>query len=246
MLSRAHARLAVAVLAAALAAPGTASATQAPKVSEAFFKARVEGVQTTSWTANHQPQFHCDYQQSGSGSERVTFESTRAVRIRAFRLGRGPVYFLRGKDLASLPTHGAVRRSGTLNLAPPTEECAVGDGGGDSQPPAPDCGRKRIRSLPLSVAYDALKPDRITLSRSGQPGGPTFNRCPTMGEGWPNVLSRDDRHRTAGEELPRADVFDRRQGKMIVLGKGTIRGGSDGVSYTTRIRWDLTLRRLRH
>ena len=238
--------LTAALIAGAVLVPGTALATTpGPKVSEAFFKVRVEGVQTTTWTANHTPMFRCDSPYTGSGSERVTFESTRAVKVRAFRLGRGPVYLVRGRGLAVLPTSGYVRRSGTINRDPPTPECAVGDGDGNSQPPPSDCGRKRIASLPLRIAYDALKADRMTLSRSTQPGGPVFQQCPLIGDGWPDVLSRDDRKRTAGEELPRGDLFDRSQGKIILLGKGTVRSNAFGDSSTTKIRWDLTLTRVR-
>jgi hypothetical protein len=40
-------------------------------------------------------------------------------------------------------------------------------------------------------------------------------------------------------------VFDRRQGKIIVLGKGNVRGGSQGTRYTTKTRWELTFTRVR-
>lgn len=220
------------------------SASAQLKTKEAYFKVTVEGVQTTTWTANHEPAFRCDSRYSGSGSERVTFKSRRAVKLRAFRLGRGPVIWLRGKGIGVLPAKGSVRRSGTLDHSPPLPECAVGDGDGSGERPKPDCGTKRIPSLPLQVMHDPLKPDRITVSRNDH-GGPSFQQCPMMGEGWPTILSKDDRHRTAGEEFPRKDVFDRRQGKVIVLGKGTVRGGSQGTKYTTKIRWELTFTRVR-
>lgn len=230
-----------------LAFAASASATRMPGgMSDARFKVTVKGLQTTTWSSDHKAEFHCDSAYNGSGTERVRFASTKAVVIRAFRVGKGPVLFVRGKGLPDLPTRGYVERHGTLTLAPSTPECVVGDGDGSgSAPPASDCGRKTISSLPLRLGYDALNGKRITLSNATHPSSPKFTNCPRNGEGWTTILSRDDRHRTAGESLPASDLFDRRQGKMIVLGKGAVRSNSGGTVSTTKISWTLTLTRLR-
>jgi hypothetical protein len=237
---------ALCALGSAAVVPAAHAATPGPKVSEAWFKVTVEGVQTTTWTADHKPAFRCDSSYRGSGSERVTFKSRRPLVVRAFRLGKGPVSFINDGKLAALPTRGNVKRSGTQTLDPSPPECAVGDGDGDpGDPPRPDCGTKAIPSLMLSLQYDALSPDRITLSPDPNPTAPTFTRCPMMGTGWTTFLTSDATRRTAGEKLPRADLFDKRQGKMIVIGRGAISSNAQGIRSTTRIQWDLTLTRLR-
>jgi hypothetical protein len=246
---RTSARLAV-TLAAALIACGviaaSAFATYLPGgTSNARFKVTVKGVQTTTWTTDHKSAFRCDPASKGSGTEKVKFASSKVAVIRAFRVGHGPVLFVRGTGQPDLPTRGYVERHGTLTLAPSDPSCEVGDGGGGSGPAASDCGRKKISSLPLRLQYDPLNAKRITLSNGTIPKSPQFTTCPGGRVGWTTILSRDDRHRTAGESLPARDVFDRHQGKMIVLGKGVVRSNSDGTVSTTKISWELTLTRLK-
>jgi hypothetical protein len=225
----------------------TASATTPPRVQQARFKATVEGVQTTGWTADHPSTGRCDTAYHGKGSERVTFASTRAVTIKAFQIARSRPMFAgspgRAAGQPDLPTSGWVRRSGTIDRAPVVPECAVGDGGGPSTAPASDCGRKRIRALTLRLEYDSAKKDWITLT--SQPvDEPRFDNCPSLGDGWPVILSYAN-GRTVGQDLPAHDLFDRRQGKMIMLGKGRASGNDNGVRWTTRVQWTLTLTRLK-
>jgi hypothetical protein len=243
------ARLTLMLTAALIAGAAFAASASATVLSggtkEARFKASVKGVQTTTWSSDHKPAFKCDYEQKGSGTERVKFASTKAVGIRAFSLANGPVQLIRGRGFADLPTRGYVERHGTLTTAPSTPECAVGDGDGSYTPPPSDCGRKAISSLALRLQYDPLNRKRITLSNGGFPKSPKFNQCPVQGTSWTTILSSDDRHRTAGESLPAKDVFDRRQGKMIVLGKGVVRSNFQGTVSTTKISWELTLTRVK-
>jgi hypothetical protein len=233
--------------AAALALAAPAAYATPPKqmtVKDARFKVTVKGTQTTTWSADQPAQSRCLGAHTGSGTEKVTFKSKRRVVARAFALGKGPITWIVGSDQAELPMKGSVTRRGSETFAPTPPDCAVGDGDGTSAPPASDCGTKKIRSLKLLLAYDVLSRNRITLSNGGQ-AEPRFEQCPRMGEGWTTILSRDDRKRTAGEELPRSDVFDRRQGKMIVLGHGKVTSNDKGVRSTTRIEWELTLVRRR-
>ena len=229
-----------------VSAPVASATTAGPlKLRNAYFRTTVSGVQTTTWTANHQPANRCDSPYTGHGSEKVKFASSRSVIVRAAQFGKARVFFLVGAKLAALPTRGYVERTGTLQITP-VPGCEVGDGGGGGSPrPAPDCGRKAIRSLPLALDYDALNANRITLSNRDQITRPRFEQCPNMGVGWPTFLSRDDRQRTAGQRLPKNALYDRRQGKMLVIGRGTVRQNDAGVSSTTRITWTLTLVRLK-
>ena len=224
----------------------TASATTQLDVRQAWFKVSVEGVQTTKWVVDKDAESECDSAQTGSGSERVTFTSTRKVKVRAFQLNRGEVFLtvgMAGKP-AVLPTHGRVRRSGTLTTTPPGLGCEVGDGGG-AEPDPPDCGQKRFKGLRLRPMFDPLKRERITLSRADSRSLPDFKNCPLFGTGWTEILSEDDRKRTAGQHLPYDDLFDRRHGKMLVFGRGKVTSNSGGYFYVTRIEWTLTLERIR-
>jgi hypothetical protein len=230
--------------AACLALASAAPATQLPgRHREATFKVSVDGVQKTTWSVDHESVGLCDFAETGSGSETVRF-SSRTVTIKAFQLlGRGPIYLSRAGGEAVLPGRGRVRRGGTVQKGPVDPSCAVGDGGDGSGPPPSDCGTKRITSLPLVLRYDGSK--RITLANDGAKTSPDYENCPLMGEGWTSILSRLD-HGTAGEDLPASDLFDRRQGKILVLGRGTLsRRGLGDMTSTTEIRWTLTLTRLR-
>src|SRR4051812_11141932 len=115
-------------VAAALTASASALATTPPRFKEARFKATVKGVQTTTWTANHPSTARCDPASHGSGSERVSFASSRVARIRAVQIFGGRPVLAGARGLPLLPTRGSVRRSGTLDTAPVVPECAVGDG----------------------------------------------------------------------------------------------------------------------
>src|SRR3954463_1755299 len=96
-----------------------ASATAPPRVQQARFKATVEGVQTTVWTADHPTTGRCDTAYHGKGTERVTFSSTRAVTVKALQLAGSRPLFAGSPGRAGgepdLPTSGWVRRSGTLD-----------------------------------------------------------------------------------------------------------------------------------
>lgn len=229
--------------AATLSLCASASATKLPKFHQAAFKATVEGIQTTKWTADHPSTGRCDQSMHGSGSERVTFASSRAVKIKAFQIGNSRPSLTGPGGPADLPTRGAVTRTGTLQLGPLVPECEVGDGGGSSVPPPSDCGRKTIPSLLMEVQYDPADGKRITLSNEPVQA-PRFAQCPNMGNGWPAILSIAN-GRAIGEALPAHDLFDRRQGKTIVLGKGTATGGDGGIHWTTHVEWTLTLKRVK-
>ena len=239
-------KLAVALLGClAFASPASAAVLKGTN-SDAYFKATIKGVQTTTWTEDHKPQFKCDSASQGSGTERIKFASTKPVTLRAFRLLKGPVMWLRNKDNADIPTKGTVQRNGTRTRDPVKPECAVGDGDGTYTPPPSDCGTKAFSSLFLRLSYDALNKNRITLSSADTPKAPRFEQCPDGGTTWPTILSSDDKKRTAGESLPLKDLYDKRQGKMIVLGKGTVKETSSwGVTSTSKISWTLTLTRLK-
>src|SRR3954471_7986186 len=83
------ARAALCVLGAAvglLFCAAASATTPPPRIQQAGFKATVEGVQTTVWTADHPSTARCDTAYHGKGSERVTFASTRAVTVKALQV----------------------------------------------------------------------------------------------------------------------------------------------------------------
>lgn len=241
-------KLATALIAClALASPASAAVLKG-KNSDAYFKATLKGTQTNTWTEDHKPQFKCDSASKGSGTEKIKFASKKPVTLRAFRFMGGPVMWLVGKGAPDIATKGTVTRNGTMTRDPVTQECAVGDGDGSGTytPPPSDCGTKAFSSLVLRVAYDALNKKRLTLSNNNTPDTPRFQQCPSGGTTWPTILSSDDKNRTAGVTLPVKDLYDKRQGKMILIGRGTVRQTSSwGVTSTTKVTWELTLTRLK-
>ena len=242
--------LLIAVAATALALPASAAATKFPGQNrEATFRVSVKGVQTPTWTENHQSTgARCDSSAHGSGSERIVFSSRPAV-IKAWQfMGTGPVFFTSGRRPAALRGRGYVTRNGRVERGDFDPSCAVGDGGdGTAAPPASDCGKRKIASLPLELEWDPNNAKRIMVVNDAGKSGPRFDSCPVNGWSWTTLLRYDDKKGTAGEELPAADLFDKRQGKMLVLGKGLVKqsDSSLGIASTTRIEWTLTLIRLR-
>src|SRR3954454_3912991 len=111
----------------ALTASATAEATTAPRFKQAAFHATVKGVQTTTWTVNHPSTARCNPASHGSGSERVTFASSRVGRVKAIQIFGAPPVWAGSQGLPLLPTRGWVTRNGTLETAPSPPECAVGD-----------------------------------------------------------------------------------------------------------------------
>jgi hypothetical protein len=230
----------IAVLAAALAAAAAlpASAQAGPvEVQTGRFKLELEGVQRTTWTTRHAAQFECDVNIAGSGRETIRFRSKPVV-VDVRAIGRN-VLILRGRRPATLDVDATITRDGAVSVDG-RPDCADGDGGG-GPPPASDCGTKRSRGW-VEVRY--LAPRRALVGLApvlAAPLGP-FATCPASGAAWPTLLTRGDRDRPIGQQLPVRDLFG--HGKSIVVGRGGERLDDGETQSATTIRWSLAFTRV--
>lgn len=220
-------------------------------LKKGVFLVSVEGVQTNVWQEDKDPLFECDVASKGSGSERVRFTApARRMRISAFGQKRAD-----SAIFAPLPVRATVTRKGKREQTPASaipEHCLADGGDGVVQaPPKPDCGTKRSSGLKLSlVALDG----ELTLDRTSTETTPPdpFKNCTWSGRVWPSLLTTTGGGKQISTEFSPKWVFNpkfnRRTGawsKLIMIARGSRSGGSFGTRYTTKIRWTVTLKRLR-
>src|SRR5262245_38857878 len=237
------------VLAAAAAGAVMALVPAAEAAPEkARFRASISGTQTLDWTTPVKTQVECGGDWKGRGHESFDFRSSRPEVVTAAATRDGGVVFRQRRELpAARDTGGSVTRHGTLELIPherPMIPCGDGGPGEPLQPPAPDCGTKRFAHLPIEI-WPAGN-DRIQID-VGDPAPPSpFQNCPDGAIAFPNLLgsagSGSPRYST---RLPRAELFDRSIGKEIVVGRGHWRTRGLGRTVDMRLRWVLTLERVR-
>lgn len=240
------------VLAAALALAATAAtagAADQPKVKKAWFMVTLEGVQRDQWNAFHQGGAHrCDATVSQKGSEVVRFHSKPVLMQATDMEGlSNPVLFKNtGKgqapDLYPFRLRGTVKRQSSITASPVPRDCSGTGGGGV---PPKDCGTKAIRGLRASVMYHYAKPyERIQVTSSGDASDP-FRNCGGGAQGYPHLLSEKAGGGPIVSELPRAELFDKSLGKIIVIGRGrSVQKGTE-TSDTASIRWEATFRRVK-
>jgi len=214
-------------------APATASA------QSARFVGYVEGKQVTTWEIPRHQHGVRDCKGAAflaeRGSETVRFR-TRPARIRADRIGGYPALkygtwsrFAAGKP--HLAATGTVTRTHDA-----VRDYEPGPCGAPPQPAPPvyDCGKRRYapevrlqwRGHTAFVA--AAQPDLAFLS------------CPLRAA--TGIIEGD--FTEIGERYPVRELFDRRQGLVVVLGKRTYSEQLDfGGVTTTTITWKLRLRR---
>jgi hypothetical protein len=214
----------------------------------AHFKASIRGEQKTTWTEHHvaNPSANpCDYADiNGSGSQVVTFKSRTVNVVQVVGSGNGKAGFLpaHGRERHGLPSdllvvNGSRRRFGmlTATVVAPNPGC----GGGREQPTeSPDCGTKELGNWGLDLAYE--RSNEIALVTGGiRPlGGPLeFMDCPLEGPDAFGTLP-------AETTLPVAMLRGRKLRKIIVIGtKAKEKHEADG-DWTTKLHWELTLRRV--
>jgi hypothetical protein len=242
LLPRFAATLAVAAAALAVAAPGASADQKLPVLTKYTYKVELEGVQTTTWSYNHAADgSECDAPANGSGKERIVFHAKPKVMHTYDGLSQ-PTFFGKGKTAVfGMRLSGRVSRSGSVSSPglPADADCP---GGGDIEPTPPDCGSKTFSGLQYTPEYQ-YKSDRIVLERgSWMPDKYRYRNCPNMGEGFPSLIATNDDDSPIGRRLPYADLF--KYGKNIVIARGKNTFKDDELSYTTRIRWTLSFKRL--
>jgi hypothetical protein len=231
--------LPLALAAVAVAAPA-ASAAPTPKLTKYTYKAELKGKQTMTWSLNHVGSGGCDPSQTGSGKEVIRF-TTKPTTIYTYDgLGSQPFFFQgNGSDTAAvkLKLRGTVNRQGTLD----TEKSDCPNGGGGTSIPR-DCGVRKIARISVAPQYE-YKGDRMILSQGDASNAPDFRNCPAGGSTWPYLLREDDSGKSIGQDLPQSDLFG--QGKNILIAKGTSTYDAGELKYTNKIRWELSLTRIK-
>jgi hypothetical protein len=224
----------VLALATVCAVTGSGSASAAT----VRFRASIEGVQTIRWTVEPQdgPSV-CGGTYSGSGHETVRFRSIRPQRVTVRIARRGVPSWAIGRRWAQLDARGRVSRHGALTFQPNGMPCGDGGGGDPPPPPEPDCGTKRFTLLPLMPVPHGRNAIGIDV---GDPAPlPPFRNCPAYGPGFPELLA------PVPARLPARELLDRSIGKEIVLGRGRRHASAAGITVDTKLRWELTLERIR-
>lgn len=240
-----------AVLTAVAALAATAVSAQAakqPEVKKALFEATLEGVQRDKWDNLHQGTADpndCDGTVASKGSEVIRFRS-KTILVEATDIEglSSPVLRKAGKsmDLYPFRLRGTVTRNGTISTSPVPRECS-GTGGG--YVPPRDCGTKALRGLRASADYSLARPfGRIQVSSNGEANDP-FKNCPGGTQGMPHLLTQKTDNSRITSELPREELFDKKIGKLIVIGRGKRVQKGDETLDTASIRWELTLKRVK-
>ena len=218
------------------------AAAALPKVKEAKFKVTVEGWQKDDWAANHESTSLCDPSDHSYSGEYAKFKSTAPVTVTAIQVGKGAPNFLIGKGQAYIDTSADVARNAVNDVSPVPSSCPHVSGGGECETLASDCGLKSVPSYPVSFAYDTYFKDSITLT---SPGGsaPLFYNC---GRGaFPDLLERDELATPIMSELPYKELFDKKIGKLIVIGHGAYDLPLPDYTEKTEVHWEVTFVRKR-
>jgi hypothetical protein len=228
-----------AVVVAVAAAPAGARTT----FPRASFNVLVEGVQTTTWATDHDDPFGaCGAHFKGSGNERMTFKTTKPLRVRATRI-RNFLTFTIGRRPASFLARAVINRSGTMTVTPHPGECAGGGGGGSPTSQPPDCGRK-VSSIDLALQQSFRRRTAILLTDGGLTPLVNYRNCPVAGTAYPNLLTTTTAGRPVEASMPASDLLDPDQRKHITIGRGTFVSNSGGTSTRTTVRWTVTFTRI--
>jgi hypothetical protein len=223
---------------AAAAIPATASAGTPTRT----FKVEVEGVQKTTWKEHYVATQQCDQSADGSGFERVTFASPKPEKVVARRYGANFVFFDDGKlGSDELLTRAKITRKGKVVSSPLDPRCE-GTGGSGQPTPKPDCGT-RHRPFDLTIGWSPAGKSRGITIDTGliRPLGYTYKNCPVIGPSFPDLIAFNTNGSDIRAAIPAADLFNRKLRKHIVIGRGKRVSKSASSSWTTTIRWTVSL-----
>ena len=233
-----------AALALAVCAVAPAASQAAPNIDYAHFKVSIKGVQTNKWSSSYQSQGKCDSSGEAHGTEVVRFETKKAQPLTAERYGQFIRFAENGLD-NSITTKAKVTRQGVQTFEPTPPECEGTGGGGE--PPKRDCGTKRF-NWDVSPYYSTFGKKRgVQLTDSLIPIFQPFKNCPGGGVSFPSILTTKTNGKPIFSELPPKELFDKKLGKIIVLGKGKKVEDKPGLGIhrNTTVEWEVELRRVK-
>jgi hypothetical protein len=227
---------------AAVAVGASAPASDAaaiPKVKKATFKVSVKGWQKNDWAKNHESTGPCDPSDHSHGGEYATFRSLKPVTVKALKVGKGAPQFLFPGLEPVIETRAEIARNAVNAVSNLPASC--GDNGGGADPTAPDCGLKEISPYPVSFSYDYNDKDLLTIGTYGDVDDP-YNACGN-GDGMPYLLEESEFGDSFGSRLPHNELFDRKIGKLIVIGGGVFDLPMIEASSRTETQWEVSFTR---
>lgn len=228
--------LAVGLLAAAFAASASAFNS-----TQQRFKAEIKGVQTYSSDYDHASTDVCDPTINSHTKETIRFASTKPVIVTITRLPgvKTPIVSAGSKGLR-LPTKGKIKRSHSYSASQVPEHCGDNGGGVEGQTP-PDCGSRTV--TPWYMSFDYVRKDKVGIQPEDVAGGDLFENC---GSGkYPYLLGTTSFGKSQLADLPVKEVFDRKIGKLITIGRGSEDLPTPEGGDVTKLRWELSLTRIK-
>jgi hypothetical protein len=226
-----------------LAITPVAEAAKPVKVKRARFAVTVDGVQNSSWSIDHKADGigGCDAAYTGQGTEKVRFTSgafsIRAMSIPGLHapvLSRGTGSNTRSPEFK---LRGSITRNGGNTVAPGPDN---GCGGADGPPNPRDCGTKKFSGLGGKLDYKLASRVRDTLDVGTFNGKDPFGNCGGGGTQFPVIATRD-MNQPMKLQLPRKELFDRKIGKFILIGRAREGDQNGEHKFTTTTKWVITL-----
>lgn len=226
------------LIAAALAAAAAPTAHAAKVPTHRYtFEVELKGTQTTSWFLTHAANGACDADQVGDGKETVRFRGK--TKLVAYGGAGKPIFVSAKGGQPTMSLRGTVNRTSEIvdgNIMGP-EYCPDGNGEGD---PPPDCGTRSVTGLKVTPTYAGRRRMRLEQIDSGS--GVDYKRCFVAGTAYPYLLD-EVKGRPVGQDLPPDELFE--HGKHILLAKGVDRTDDGEMKTETKIRWELSLKRVK-
>ncbi len=97
--------------------------------------------------------------------------------------------------------------------------------------------------MPLALSVDYYKTNHVELQPTSNNVADPFQHC---GSGkFPYLLNGDSFGKRQDAELPVEEVFDEKIGKLITIGSGTEGIVGPETIDETKIRWELSLTRIK-
>jgi hypothetical protein len=235
---------AIVAMATALAAPAGAE-TYGNGFQLSKFKLEIKGVQTMVQQHTHAAENECDISDSSSGSEKVTFRTTKPIYVTASHMkGETNPEFFSTRQLA-IPTKAVVKRSYTSRISQPAIPCEDNGGGVETQF-QPDCGTKVVQPFKVQLQYSERKKNGLLLTSYDEED--PFERCSGGGSymTFPNLLvERTGSGKFIYAEVSQDELFDPKFQKWISIADGT-RKEQDADSWVkTHIHWEVSFTRLK-
>ena len=238
--------LCVAVAAAlALSAPARAdSYGNGFKLSK--FKVEVKGWQKMVQQNSHLAEDECDGDDFSSGSETLSFRTTKPIVINAYYSpGQDNPEFFAGRQLG-IPTKATVTRSYTPRRTTTFPEGCGANGGGVDEVTQADCGTKRVSPFQVNLQYARSKKNGLLLSSESSIEDPFMN-CPGAGiQNFPWLIVEDSKGRYITADLSQKELFDPKFQKWISIAQGTYKSRSSRGWAKTTVRWEVSFTRLKN